>query len=490
MKNKLFGYNLELIVFVTGACGMILELAGSRVLAPYAGSSLSTWTSLIGIVLGCLSLGYWLGGKLADKSQSYKVLAFIILVAGILIGLSGLIKDDILNFLARDLHLDIKLLSIISSLVLFGLPSIALGLVSPYAVRLKIEQISTSGKIVGNLYAISTFGSIFGTFIGGFYLIPYLGNSNLLFLLSFVLLLTALLIAFRQMWPSLFIFILIISFNALRDQTEKSNLIVDIDSQFQRIQIYPAVDKATSRPVYALKTDAGGIQSAVFTDGSTDLVFDYARAYKMSEIVNPDLGSALMIGGAAYSYPRDFLNSFNGSTMDVVEIDPTMTTIAKKYLFLKDDARLNIFHEDGRVFLNNCNTKYDVVYLDAFKSLSPPIQLTTKEAIQGISANMTEKGFLMANVISSFEGSRNRFLWAEYSTFKQVFPYVEIFRVYNVDLKEAQNIMLVGFKNRDQWERALNNPKYSEQIYRGEIQNMPFLTDELAPVDAYMNISL
>ena len=127
-------YKLEIIVFICGAVVMILELVGSRVLAPYVGTSIFVWTSLIGIILGSLSLGYWWGGKMADKNPNYKIFSVIILFVAILICLTALIKPIILNFFQLYLN-DVRSNSIISTIILFSPASIMLGMVSPYAAR-------------------------------------------------------------------------------------------------------------------------------------------------------------------------------------------------------------------------------------------------------------------------------------------------------------------------------------------------------------------
>ena len=170
---------LELIVFICGAVVMIFEIVGSRILGPYIGTSIFVWTSLIGIILASLSLGYWFGGKMADKNPSYKQLAWIIIIAAFFIGLTITGKDSLLNLLSRQFT-GIRIQAVVSTIFLFAPASVFLGMVTPYAVRLKIKDVQSSGRTVGNLYAISTIGSIIGTFLAGFVLIPFLGTNNIL----------------------------------------------------------------------------------------------------------------------------------------------------------------------------------------------------------------------------------------------------------------------------------------------------------------------
>src|SRR4030042_2038573 len=197
MVQSIKKFLLEIVVFVSGASVMILEITGSRVLAPYLGTSIFVWTSLIGIVLGSLSLGYWWGGKLADKKPSYKIFSLIIFVAASMIGMIAFVKLFVLVFLQLVIS-DIPTRAVISTLILFAPANVVLGMVSPYAVKLKIKSITKAGTTVGNLYAVSTIGSIAGTFLAGFLLISYLGNTKILLFLSIVLVLTSIVVTFTS----------------------------------------------------------------------------------------------------------------------------------------------------------------------------------------------------------------------------------------------------------------------------------------------------
>jgi predicted membrane-bound spermidine synthase len=186
---------LEIIVFICGAVVMAFEIIGSRMLGPYVGTSIFVWTGIIGVILLCLSLGYYYGGKIADKKPEFKLLAMIILFAGLFIGISTLIKDGLLSMLLNFFS-NVKLISLLASFTLFSIPSVLLGMVSPFAARLKIKTLDKSGSAVGNLYAISTLGSITGTFLAGFYLIPSYGVTSILYLLAIILVLSAVLLYF------------------------------------------------------------------------------------------------------------------------------------------------------------------------------------------------------------------------------------------------------------------------------------------------------
>lgn len=485
-------YKLELIVFISGAVVMILELTGSRVLAPYLGTSTFVWTSLIGIILGSLSLGYWLGGKVADEKASYENFSLILMIAGVLIGLSTIGKEIILQFI-QNTTTSIRIGSIIASIIIFGPASIFLGMVSPYAIRLKIKSIEKSGRTVGNLYAISTIGSIVGTFLAGFYLISYFGHTTLLLMLAIIMILISLLAHFRQfgLFKILLGGLIIAYLVSTQVQAEnfEENGVLDTDTPYSRVIIKKGTEANTNREVITMsigKTNS----SAMYTDGD-DLVYEYTKFYDLAAHFNPDFKKALMIGGGAYSYPKYFLKKFPDATIDVVEIDPGLAELSKKYFQLKEDPRLQIFHEDGRTFLNKPADKYDVIFGDAFSAFySIPHQLTTKEAVQKMFDSLNEDGVVLINVISAVEDEKGEFLRAEYRTFKEIFPQVYIFMVnYPEQPKFNQNNMLVALKSEKSASFENDDPilnQYLNHLYKKAIPlDMPILTDEFAPVDKY-----
>jgi len=265
---------------------------------------------------------------------------------------------------------------------------------------------------------------------------------------------------------------------------------LDVDSQYNRIWVYSFMMPGVKRPALGLSTDPFGIQSGMFLDRDDDLAFQYCKYYRLGDVINPAIKNALMIGGAAYSYPKDFLKNHSSANMDVVEIDQKMTELARKYFNLKDDPRLAIYHEDARVFLNNNKKKYDAIYMDAFNShLSIPYQLTTVEAVKKVSESLNDKGVVIVNIISSIEGDRGKFLRAEYATYKSVFPQLYLFRVNNIDPYKIQNLILVAVKGDAPANLKSNNAELFsmlDNLWRQPVLNdLPVLTDDFAPVDYY-----
>lgn len=490
---KVYKYILEIAVFICGAVVMIFELVGSRVLGPYLGTSISVWASLIGIILGSLSLGYYIGGRMADKKPNLNNLSLIIFLAAIFIGLTILLKDLLLIFLQINVS-GIRTSSVIASLILFLPASVLLGMVSPYAAKLKLDSLNTSGATIGNLYAISTTGSIVGTFLSGFYLIPHFGTNKLLIILSITLIVISLSLSvkkFIKIRLSIFI-VMIISWLVLNgfNYLFKKNGFIDVDTAYNRIWIYDNNDQETGEFIRTFSINNEN-SSAMFLN-KDDLVYEYTKYYHLAKHFNPDFKTTLMLGGAGYSYPKDFLIRHPEATIDVVEIDPMVTELAQKHFNLKESSKLTIYHEDGRVYLNKVQKKYDVIFGDVFSSqYSLPYQLTTKEAVQKKYNLLGDDGVVILNIISAIEGEKGKFLRAEYATYKNVFPQVYLFPVSEPNNgKAVQNIILVALKSNEpqsfnDTDSKLN--EYLQHLWKKEIDtDVPILTDDFAPVDYYI----
>ena len=287
---------------------------------------------------------------------------------------------------------------------------------------------------------------------------------------------------------------MIIFFLITIDSTQayaKNNSLIDKDTGYARIFIYNSIDQKTSKPIKRMNI-SGSASSAMFLD-SNELVYDYAKFYYIASHFSPTLKNSLMLGGAAYTFPQDFLNKYPEANLDVVEIDPGVTDLAYQYFGLKDNPRLNIIHEDARTFLNKNEKKYDVIFGDAFSSRhSVPYQLTTKEATQKIYNSLNDEGVIINNIISSLEGEKSSFLKAEYKTYKSIFPQVYLFPVSRPeDTENIQNIILVAIKSTQDKSLKSDNEtidNYLKNLYTGNIpDDLPILTDDYAPVDYYIN---
>jgi spermidine synthase len=484
---------LETVVFISGALVMIFEIIGSRILAPHIGTSTYIWTSLIGVILGSLSLGYWLGGRLADRKPELKILSVVLFLAGALTTVTLLAQEIILSALAASaMRLELK--AIVAAILLFAPAGVLFGFVTPYAVRLKMLSVEDAGKTVGRLYALSTIGSILGTFAAGFVLLPLVGSVRTLYLIIAALFaLSVLLVPFQLTTKKLYVLILFFASVALNEfyayALYRSHDLHDFDTHYSRVRVFRATDERTQKPIIALTTDPLSTQSAIFADGD-ELVLRYSRFYHLLRHFQPRFQNTLIIGGAGYTFPSEYLRKYPDKKIDVVEIDPQMTEIARRFFRLRDDERMRIFHADGRIFLNQTRDKYDVVLIDAFGSLySVPFQLTTVEAARKMSDVLRDDGVVIVNLISALEGEGSLFLQAEYKTFQTVFPHVYVFKVRaERDDNMPQNLILVASKS-DAISFETNDAEIADLFqnrYDKPLQlTVPVLTDDLAPVEYY-----
>ncbi len=492
--NFVYKYRLELIVFVCGAAVMVLELTGSRLVAPYLGTSIIVWTGIIGVILASLSLGYSWGGKIADNNPDYRKLSQIIFFSAVAVLVLATIQRLTL-IIFSNLRIGIYWQTLLSTIILFSPASVLLGMISPYAVRIKMRDVGSIGKTVGNLYAISTIGSIAGTFLAGFVLMAYFDHIKILLFIGIALIVMSFVSEHRN-WSRLKVFILalfLLGFfiNNLYARYHSLLGYLDLSTAYNRVQIQDGIWK-DGRPTRYLSTSAHGFQSAMFLDTTTtELVGEYNKYFDLAQYFHPDFQNALMVGGAAYSFPRHFLDQFPDAAIDVVEIDPGMTKIARAYFGLQDNERLRIFHEDGRMFLNKNKVRYDVICLDAFSTwYALPFHLTTREAAQAMYQSTVDNGVVIMNIVVSLVGEQSEFFRAEYATLKEVFPQVYVFRPSpSYSLEQLQNVILVATKSvttpswhseDDKITRLLSN-RYEDVPLYGTI-----LTDNFAPVDSYM----
>ncbi|MDQ3132351.1 MAG: fused MFS/spermidine synthase, partial [Acidobacteriota bacterium] len=247
----------------------------------------------------------------------------------------------------------------------------------------------------------------------------------------------------------------------------------------------------TKKPIRVIATDPHYIQSAIFLD-SDELVLKYAPFYHLIAHFKPDFQKTLLIGGAGYTFPRDYLQKYPNAEIEVVEIDPQMTAIARKFFRLQDDPRLKITHDDGRIFLNNAESaRYDTVLMDAFGSLfSVPYHLTTLESVRQIHRVLKDDGVVIFNLGGAISGSGSRFLQAELKTYKQVFPRVYLFKVNpaNTDGR-FQNLIIVALKEKNASDLQSSDAPTAELLSHLYNQPIPseiqILTDDLAPVEYY-----
>ena len=440
-------YKLELVVFVCGAMTMVLELVAARILSPYVGSSNLIWTTIIGIMLTSMSIGYWLGGKIVDKKEDKNLLSLFLLAGAFFTSIIPILEIALVKPLSEVMN-ELVIIAIICSTIVFGIPSFILAMVSPFAVKLEDKNHEEIGKTSGKISSLSTIGSIVGTFVAGFLLIPNLGVRTLILIITITLfILSFIMFNKKNVKYSIAMVLCLIALIGLnyygKVLFEKNNpdIMQDVDSQYSRIWVKNISVGDINYKTMEVDT---GLESYINKD-TNEMGAKYLYYYDLFDYYNKDAKSTLMIGGAAYTYPTYYLNKYQEKTIDVAEIDEKMTELAIDEFDLDiENPRLKIYTQDGRSFLNNTENKYDTILIDAFKGLNAPFELTTYEALVKAKNALNDNGMVITNIISSLEGEDEDFIKYEYSTYKKVFEDVKLFKVRDLEKTESQNLILIG----------------------------------------------
>lgn len=498
---------LELTVFLSGALVMVLEMVGGRVLAPHVGTSAIVWTSLIGVVLACLALGAWAGGRFADKKLSRRGLGQALAGAGLGCGLTAFCHASVGAGVTQAVG-NLYLAAVAAALGIFALPAFFFGMITPYVIRLRIASVDTAGATVGRLYALSTAGSILGTFLGGFVLISFFGSTAILWGVAFCMLALSLCNAPSRPWLRLLLLALCVLLawqDSLYGQwlAEKGGIRL-VESPYNSIRVMEGVDHARDgRAVRLMATDPGYSQSGMLLDAPEELYFEYTRFYALGPRHVPNARRVLMLGGGGYSVPKWLLAGRSGLDaaalrLTVVELDPAMTAVSRRWFGLQADPRLSLRHEDARAFLNRQRESYDLVFVDVFNShYSVPFQMGTVEAAKELRRAVAPGGALLMNVISAVEGPDGRLFRGIYHALRTAFAEVRVYCVGRPDRPdEVQNLMLLAFPEAGRM--ALPAPAFATDPPAAETDSMlsaryagpvstdtPALSDDFAPVERY-----
>jgi predicted membrane-bound spermidine synthase len=422
-------YFLILLVFVSGMTSLALEMCASRLLGAYFGTSLYIWAALIGLILVYLTVGYFLGGRLADRHPSQQLLCTITALAALTISILPLVSQPILGWsisAMSQVSVSIFLGSLVGTILLFALPVTLLGLVSPFAVRLATRTISQSGRSSGSLYAISTSGSILGAFLPVLWLIPTFGVRRTL-LICGACLFAASLWGLRRRWRPVFALVLVALALPLGPLKEIPNLIYNQESLYNYIQVTQLPDGTRE----LILNEGEAIHSISYPDPNTVLTgwyWDYflAAPYFNRGFTPARLHRVAIIGLAAGTIAHQFTRVYRALPIDGVEIDPAIVNVGRKY-FGMTEANLHVFEEDGRTFVDTTTSRYDVVAIDAFQQPYIPFQLTTREFFQKIHAHLSSNGVVVLN--TAHTNNDFRLVQAFVNTMSQEFADVYTFNV-------------------------------------------------------------
>ncbi len=512
---------LYIAVFASGMTTLAVELSASRLLGNIFGTSNLVWANVIGLILIYLTVGYFIGGWLADRSPHYVTLYRVIAWGAFLSGLVPLVARPVLGAAAQAVmgfQAGVALGSFIAVLVLFSLPVTLLGCVSPIAIRLALRDVAEAGKVSGRMYAVSTMGSILGTFLPVLYLIPEAGTSRTFLYFSEGLMLVALLglamqtrrAALQLAWMPILLLVLnlLLLTGPLRAAPANMSLLYENDSAYNYIQVVELQQATRSLPAgtrILLLNEGQGYHSVwspgdTFYAGTWDM-FMVAPFFNASPYSPQNVKSLSIVGLAAGTIAHQYTSVFGSDVqIDGIEIDPAIVQAGRRY-FDMTQPNLNVIVEDGRLALRRSNRRYNVVGIDAYRVPYVPWNLTTVEFFGDVRDHLTPDGVAVINVSRTFNtrtGQQDRrLIEAMTNTMQQVFP-----SVHTIDVPNSFNTILVGTSSKTDASNLAANlaalPADTPILLRTAMQRAAesirptvasdvLFTDDRAPVETIIN---
>lgn len=535
MRERARGLPLVAAAFTGGAAVLAVEIAASRVLAPFFGNSLYVWGALIGVVLAGLAVGYWLGGALADRLPRPALMVGVLGLGGVAVLAIPLLDEPVLEWVVG-WDPGPRLDPLLAATLLFGAPSVILAAVTPVAVRLRARSTTTIGRTAGRLFAVSTAGSIAGTFATAFWLVPELGVDQLFALAAAALLLAgaAYSLSERLLLPSgaavaglaaaiAAAVVLAPDTGGRLSSAEARNWSPLYRLQSQRGRADPAEVGGDLRLVYREETryhrlsvvdDAdsrylrfdSSFQSGMYRGDPYRTRFRYTDYFDLGLAYDPGARRVLFVGLGGGSAPKRMWRDFPVLRIEVAELDPDVVRVARRFFALPDDPRLHVTAQDGRRFLDGHLRRFDVIEIDAFFSDSIPFHLTTREFLELVHERLAPGGVVVVNVIGALSGPDSRLFRALYRTYASVFPTVLVHPVFehgDSDPTEVRNLILVATDRpapatrflAERWRRIRARRSSAPDLERPirdrlsrpvPLDGVPLLTDDYAPTDALL----
>ena len=366
---------LNALVFCAGAGSLATEIAAARLLAPYYGSSTVVWANVIGLVLASLSLGYWLGGRVADRHPNPRVLGGIVLCAAVLIAVVTFVARPLLDISVEGLD-QLSAGAVIGSffavLLLFAPPVVLLGMVAPFAIRLAISDVADAGSVAGRLYALSTIGSLLGTFLSALVTIPLIGTQRTLLLSAAVVAFAGSLLLGRR-WllvPVGIAALLAVPTGAIKPQ---AGLLHEDESLYQYIQVVQRQDAHRLYLNEGIAVHSVWRADEVLTGG----VWDTFLA--LPPLLGRPPERVAILGNAGGTTARAFGRFYPRARIDGVELDGAVSKVGRRYFGLGDNPLLDVHTADARPFLRRTDERYDLIVVDAYRPPYVPFYLATRE---------------------------------------------------------------------------------------------------------------
>jgi spermidine synthase len=382
-------------VFGAGIGALATEISASRLLAPYFGSSTIVWANLIGIVLAALAVGYWLGGRLADRRPERSLLGFIVLGAAVCVAAIPFVAKPLLDLTVEGLD-DASAGAVVGSflgvLLLCAPPVVLLGMVSPFAIRLAVSSVETAGAVAGRLYALSTAGSLLGTFLPALLLIPAIGTQRTFLVIAALLALSScFLLGPRYLVVAAALAALVaVPPGAVKPE---AGLMHEETSYHQYIQV---VERPDGRRVLHLN-EGVAVHSVWQADSVlTGGVWDAFLA--VPPLLGRPLERVAILGNAAGTTARALGVYYPEATVDGVELDPAVSRVGRRYFGMDDNPLLRVHDADARPFLRSTDARFDLIVVDAYHQPYVPFYLATREFFQLVRDRLAPDGIVALNV--------------------------------------------------------------------------------------------
>ena len=394
---------LPLLVFVVGMGSLGAEIAAVRLLAPYFGASTIVWANTIGIVLVALSIGYWLGGRLADRRPELRSLCIVALIASCLLAAVPFVAGPLLDAGVEALDsvsAGAFVGSLLAVLVLLAIPVLMLGTVAPYAIRLAVTSLEEAGRVSGRLYAISTAGSLVGTLSSSLLLIPLLGTRRtfLLYALSIAV------VALAGVWPRAryaaavplaIVALMVTPVGTLKAETDNGRVIDEADTEYQYARVIEREDGSR-----VLELNEGHALHSLYRPDSV-----LTGGYWDGMLVAPFAGGdgrpperVAILGNAAGTSARAYRELFPTTHVDGIEIDAELSELGERWFDLQDVPNLELHHQDARPYLRKTDRRYDVIAIDAYRQPYIPFYLSTREFFELTRDRLAPGGVIVINI--------------------------------------------------------------------------------------------
>lgn len=499
LKNKVFLYLTE---FFAGMSVMAVELGASRLLAPYFSSSQIVWTIIIGTIMIAMALGNIYGGRSADKNPNPDKLYGRILIAAVWIALIPFVGKYIILGISAVLVFTVNNNLLIwaaffACMVIFVFPLFLLGTVTPSLAKYSVESLEESGKVVGNLGAFNTIGSIIGTFLPTFVTIPAVGTSITFLIFAGVLMLLGIIyfVSCRAGRVKSVVSVVILIISCIFGSSNsfafwEKDLTYEGESIYNYLQV-----KENDEKVYLSTNVLFGVQSVyVKEEGLTGMYYDYAMAAPlMAGLSKKDGMNILILGMGTGTYATQCSRYYDDVVCTGVEIDEKITKLARQYFELTENVKVTTY--DGRAYLNAIDEKYDVIMVDAYQDITIPFQMSSIEFFTLVKEHLTPDGVMVVNMNmrGSREGNINQYLS---DTISQVFD-----QVYIVDVEGSTNRLLFASNNKTMMETFYDEVEVlsSDHALQDELKNFMerkleghlmayevgsyIMTDDKAPVE-------